>query len=445
MSMAPVVDETEESQESTSTRVESAASEAEVPSNPPEDPSSGTNGAGTPLDPEADPAGRGATSPGTAPPTSPGSEDAAGAVSTLASRRKRTSRKAEELITVLSEYRGQRILIVIQGSPDPDAIASAWALRRIAAACEVDSRILYFHPVSHPENRALLKTLEIEAYPYDETVDLEGFAGYAIVDHQDTSFPISDVLPEATPLLGHVDHHRSLGQAEGRFTDIRESSGSTSAIFAEYLQHGPVGLSSGDPQDARLATALLHGIRTDTDNFFLARDIDFQAAGYLSTFADRDLLRIISTQLISSKAMDILQRSLEKKEIRGTFLFSGVGYVRGEDRDGIAQAADYLLRREGVETVVVFGIVDEGVIDGSLRTRSQSLDPDTFLKDILGMNESGKHYGGGRQDKGGFQVPIGIFKNAADKKLLWNIVVQTMRNLFYTKLGVSQESETDIG
>lgn len=440
MSMAPVKEESEESQEATPASVESAVSEES--SNPPVAPAAGANGAGAPRDPElpSDPA----AAPGTVPPGGVEEHPSAG-VNSRAARRKRTSRKAEELITVLSEYRGQRILIVIQGSPDPDAIASAWALRRIAAACEVDSRILYFHPVSHPENRALLKTLEIEAYPYDETVDLEGFAGYAIVDHQDTSFPISDVLPEATPLLGHVDHHRSLGQAEGRFTDIRESSGSTSAIFAEYLQHGPVGLSSGDPQDTRMATALLHGIRTDTDNFFLARDIDFQAAGYLSNFADRDLLRIISTQLISSKAMDILQKSLEKKEIRGTFLFSGVGYVRGEDRDGIAQAADYLLRREGVETVVVFGIVDEGVIDGSLRTRSQSLDPDTFLKDILGMNESGKHYGGGRQDKGGFQVPIGIFKNAADKKLLWNIVVQTMRNLFYTKLGVSQESETDIG
>lgn len=360
-------------------------------------------------------------------------------------RQEKRARKAEELLKVLSEYQGERILIAIQGSPDPDSIASAWALRHIAAACEVDSRILYFHPVSHPENRALLKTLEIEAYQYDESFDLDGFAGYAIVDHQDTSFPIADVLPDSTPLLGHVDHHRSLGHAEGRFSDIRESSGSTSAIFAEYLQHGPVGLNSGEPQHARLATALLHGIRTDTDNFFIAREIDFHAAAYLSTFADRDLLRIISTQLISSKAMDILQKSLEKKEIRGTFLFSGVGFVRGEDRDGIAQAADYLLRREGVDTVVVFGIVDEAVIDGSLRTRSQSLDPDTFLKDILGMNESGKHYGGGRQDKGGFQVPIGIFRNAADKKLLWNIVVQTMRNLFYTKLGVSQELEPDIG
>lgn len=355
------------------------------------------------------------------------------------------SAKAEELCAVLRDYRGQKILIVIQGSPDPDSIASAWALRHIAAHCEVDSRILYFHPVSHPENRALLKTLEIEVSQYGENVEVVGYAGYAIVDHQDTSFPISDVLPKSTPLLSHVDHHRSLGSQEGRFTDIRESSGSTSAIFAEYLQYGPVGLSSGDPQDTKLATALLHGIRTDTDSFFNARDIDYRAAAYLSNFGDRDLLRIISTQLISAKAMDILQRTLEKKEIRQNFLISGVGYVRSEDRDGIAQAADYLLRREGVDTVVVFGMVDETVIDGSLRTRSQSLDPDSFLKDILGVDASGKHYGGGRQDKGGFQIPIGIFRNASDKKLLWNIVVQTMRNLFYTKLGVSQEGEPDIG
>lgn len=349
------------------------------------------------------------------------------------------SRKAEELVQVLSDYRGQRILVVIQGSPDPDSIASAWALRHISASVEVEVTILYFHPISHPENRALLKTLDIEVYQYDESWDLSGYAGYAIVDHQDTTFPVSDVLPGGTPLLSHVDHHRALGAPEGKFTDIRESSGSTSAIFAEYLQYGPFGLRSGEPNDTRLATALLHGIRTDTDDYFLAKDIDYLASAYLTNYADRDLLRIISAQSISSKAMDILQRALERKEIRGNFLFSGVGFVRSEDRDGIAQAADYLMRREGIDTVVAFGIVDEAVIDGSLRTRSQSLDPDQFLKDILGQNEAGKAYGGGRQDKGGFQIPIGIFKNAGEKKLLWDIVVQTMRNMFFTKLGVTDE------
>ncbi len=351
------------------------------------------------------------------------------------------TRKVNQLCDVLREYRGQRILVAIQGSPDPDSIASAWALRRIAAGFEVETKIVYFHPISHPENRALLKTLEIEMQQYDESMDLGQFAGYAIVDHQDTRLPADAILSQSPPLLSHVDHHRATGASEGRFTDIRENSGSTSAIFAEYLQHGPVGLRPGDISDVRLATAMMHGIRTDTDAFFLAKDIDHQAAGYLSVYADRDLLRIISAQSISSKAMDILQRALERKQIRGNFLFSGVGFVRAEDRDGIAQAADYLLRREGIDTVVVFGIIDEAVIDGSLRTRSQSLDPDQFLKDLLGANELGKAYGGGRQDKGGFQVPIGIFKNAGDKKLLWSIVVQTMENLFYTKLGVKDEPD----
>jgi nanoRNase/pAp phosphatase (c-di-AMP/oligoRNAs hydrolase) len=230
-----------------------------------------------------------------------------------------------------------------------------------------------------------------------------------------------------------------VGTSEGLFTDIRESSGSTSAIFSEYLQTSAFGLRSGESSDSKLATALLHGIRTDTDDFILAKDIDYRAAAYLTTFADRDLLRIISAQSISAKAMDILQRALEKKEIRSNFLFSGVGFVRAEDRDGIAQAADYLLRREGIDTVVVFGIIDDNVIDGSLRTRSQSLDPDLFLKDILGMDASGKAYGGGRQDKGGFQIPLGIFRNAGEKKLLWNIVHQTMQNLFFTKLGIKDE------
>lgn len=387
--------------------------------------------------------------PDSTPPPRPATGEASTPRANLADARQtslaeRRAQKVQELLEVLTEYRGESILIVIQGSPDPDSIASSWALRYLAAACQVDSKILYFHPVSHPENRALLKTLEINITQYDDTFDLDGFAGYAIVDHQDTTFPISDVLPANTPLLSHVDHHRAVGGHEGRFTDIRESSGSTSAIFAEYLQYGPVNLSAGDPQDSRLATALLHGIRTDTDSFFLARDIDFRAAGYLSQFADRDLLRIISTQLISSKAMDILQKSLEKKEIKGNFLFSGVGFVRSDDRDGIAQAADYLLRREGIDTVVVFGIVDECVIDGSLRTRSQSLDPDNFLKDMLGMDEAGKHYGGGRQDKGGFQIPLGIFRNAPEKKYLWSLVSQTMRNLFYTKLGVVDETSDEL-
>ena len=42
--------------------------------------------------------------------------------------------------------------------------------------------------------------------------------------------------------------------------------------------------------------------------------------------------------------------------------------MREEERDGIGQCADYLLHREGIETVVVYGIIGNSYIDGSLRT-----------------------------------------------------------------------------
>ena len=64
-------------------------------------------------------------------------------------------------------------------------------------------------------------------------------------------------------------------------------------------------------------------------------------------------------------------------------MFSGVGYVREEDRDGIGQCADYLLHREGIDTVIVYGVVGGEFVDGSLRTKSHTLDPDKWIKMFL--------------------------------------------------------------
>src|SRR3989338_9686088 len=133
--------------------------------------------------------------------------------------------------------------------------------------------------------------------------------------------------------------------------------------------------------------------------------------------------------------MDLTQVALQHKDIRETYLFSGVGYVREEDRDGIGQCADYLLHREGIETVVVYGIVGN-YVDGSLRTKSHTLDPDKWLKDLLGKKEDGTWYGGGRKDKGGFQIPLGVFSRFRDRELLWILIKKTIDELFYEKIGI---------
>ena len=124
-------------------------------------------------------------------------------------------------------------------------------------------------------------------------------------------------------------------------------------------------------------------------------------------------------------------------------MFSGVGFVRDEDRDAIGQCADYLLNREGIETVVVYGVVGNAIIDGSLRTKSHTLDPDKWLKDVFGADENGKHYGGGRKDKGGFQIPLGVFSRCNDRELLWILIKKTIDELFYQKIGLEESANID--
>lgn len=350
-----------------------------------------------------------------------------------ASRRK----KVQELEKALEEISGQKMLIVIKGPPDPDSIASAWAHKFICQHFNVESQILYFDPISHAENRALVKTLEVEMLQYKAGVDLSDYSTYSIVDAPSEEFPAQDALPKDTPLFSLVDHHKKTGKVKAKFIDIRENIGATCSIYSEYLQYGTATLSQNRTEDTSIATALHHGIRTDTDNFLLAREMDWLAAAYLSRFADRDILRIIACSPIPANMMDILQKSLQNKEIRDHYIFAGVHYVREVDRDGIAQAADYLVRREGIDTVVVFGIVEDQYIHGSLRTRSSTIDPDAFLKDVLGSDkETGRSYGGGRLDKGGFQIPLSIFGSCSDKDLLWQLVAATIKEKFMKKLGV---------
>lgn len=350
--------------------------------------------------------------------------------------------KTEELIDVLDKATGKRLLICIKGYPDPDNISTCLALSYMAAQFDIQSTILHFEQISHHENRALVKKLDLDIEEYNDQFDYSSYDYYAVNDSQNTELPIK--LPETCELLVFVDHHRKLGTIKSYFLDIRENVGSTAAIYGEYLGHPRFSFTGDTLEQAKIATALMHGVRTDTDNFVNATPADYKASELLSRYVDKDLLALISRQSIPAKTMDLTQIALQRKDIRGTFMFSGVGYVRDEDRDGIGQCADYLLNREGIDTVVVYGVVGGEFVDGSLRTKSHTLDPDKWIKDVFGQDQHGVYYGGGRKDKGGFQIPLGVFGKCSDKELLWILIKKTIDELFYDKIGIGDsESSSD--
>lgn len=343
---------------------------------------------------------------------------------------------ANRLRELLEGLRGERHIIAIRGYPDPDSIGSAMAHSYVAQQFDISSTILYFDDISHHENRALVKKLAIEMVRCAEGTDLSGHDRLVVVDAQMLELPPALVN---LPVLSVVDHHKVQGEVEASFIDIREDSGSTSSIYAEYLAAGLAPMDRENPECSKLASALLYGIRSDTDNYLLAREIDYRAAAYLAPYADHDLLTSISMQSISARTMEITQRAFATKVIADTYLLAGVSYVRDEDRDSIGQAADYLLRREGIDTVISYGIVNNQFVDGSLRTTSDVVDPDRFLKELFGVDSHGVPYGGGRSDKGAFKIPLGPFARCGDRELLWRMVQRTIEDLFFNKIGISRD------
>jgi nanoRNase/pAp phosphatase (c-di-AMP/oligoRNAs hydrolase) len=349
--------------------------------------------------------------------------------------------EAANLFAALEKASGKKLLIAIKGYPDPDNIACALTLQWFAGHYNISSTIVHFEEISHHENRALVKKLDLELERWNPDFDITKYDYFAINDSQSPELPIK--LPPTCELLVFVDHHRTLGTVKGHFVDIREHVGSTSAIYIEYLMNSPVTFSGETPEETKIATALMHGIRSDTDNFVNATPHDFRASEFIAKYLDKDLLSLISRQSIPAKTMDLTQIALQRKDIRSNFMFCGVGYVRDEDRDGIGQCADYLLNREGIETVVVYGVVGNEFIDGSLRTKSHILDPDKWLKDVFGQDKNGLYYGGGRKDKGGFQIPLGVLTKCPDKELLWILIKKTIDELFYEKIGVEGKANSD--
>lgn len=346
-------------------------------------------------------------------------------------------KKWQELRAVLARHSGQKLLVVLTGYPDPDNIASGLAHKFLAKPFEIETTLLCFHEVSHQENRVLVKRLEIDLPLYSEKFDLQPYSLYAFVDTQKVECPITDKLRDKT-LLSFVDHHKRLGDIAAEFVDIREDAASTCAIYSEYLRaQYPQGLNPSETEHVRLATALMHGLRSDTLDLLEASRLEFEAAAYLWPCVDQALLRKISAQSMAPAVMDMIHQALERKQILDNFLFTDVGFVRREYRDGIPQTAEFLLQREGIDTVLVFGIVEGKTIDGSLRTRSDTLTPDTFLKKTFGLDEEKQsYYGGGNiKDKGGFQIPLGFLGQHSDRELLYRLTWELVQEKFLDGIG----------
>jgi nanoRNase/pAp phosphatase (c-di-AMP/oligoRNAs hydrolase) len=324
---------------------------------------------------------------------------------------------------------GEALTVVCHNNPDPDCLASALALGRIAAAAGIDERrILYSGTISHQQNRAFVNLLEVDLLQFDveEVVNRGEGELLAFVDH---SVPGSNnEVPEGTPVDVVIDHHPAEG-VEGRYVDHRESVGASATILTEYLQALDV------EADTTLATALLFAIRRETLGFLRgATPAEYAAAGFLHPAADRDLLRKLSSPAVSSATVDAIADAIHNREVRGAVLISHVG--RTSERDALPQAADYLATLEGIETAVVFGIVGDAI-----HLSGRSTDSRTHIGEVLhdAFGEVGS--AGGHREMAGGEIPLGIFAGETDEESLVAMVERVVTSRLVRELNLPLDDE----
>jgi nanoRNase/pAp phosphatase (c-di-AMP/oligoRNAs hydrolase) len=350
---------------------------------------------------------------------------------------------------ILEAQRGKRHLIVLQDYPDPDAISSAYAHQLISAAFDIQTDIIYAGRISHVQNIALVRLLDIELIRYEG--ELPGLYDAAVfLDNQGTTCEeiVAALEAKGIPPIIVVDHHEKQGRLAAEFSDIR-AVGATATIYAEYLAQGLIEIDRSKKEHLLVATALMHGLMTDTHNFIGAQPADFQAAAFLSQFSDSDLLLQIMSQSRSKQVMETIHRALGNRVIIENFSLAGVSYLRAEDRDAIPQAADFLLTEGNIHTAIVYGIVTgndhrEALI-GSMRTTQITINPDEFIKAAFGKDVRGYYYGGGKVAAGGFEIPVGFLSgnhNELYQELKWQVYDNQVKHKIFAKIGVPLKTES---
>ncbi|HEX5725941.1 MAG TPA: DHH family phosphoesterase [Longimicrobiaceae bacterium] len=358
-----------------------------------------------------------------------------------------------ELARLLEQRRGERHIVAIQDFPDPDAISSALAYRELARAFGIEADIVYEGLISHPENLALVNLLEIRLTRFEEgETRLDGYAAAVFVDNQGTTTHLTGRLREAgVPTLAVIDHHDPQDALDPIFADVRPV-GACATLFTEYLRSGAVlRLSAAEERHVQLATALMHGLHSETDGFVRARPAEYEAAAYLSRFMEPDLLERVLCVQKSHGTLRVIEEALRRRTVRSGFSVAGVGYVRRSDRDAIPQAADFLLTEENVHTVVVYGLLggadddEREVVSGSLRTVRPTLAVDRYLKEALGEDLHGQPYGGGRARAGGFEIDTGFLAgetdDAQERAMKWELFDRRIRHRLFCAAGIDDEAD----
>jgi len=286
-----------------------------------------------------------------------------------------------------------RILALMQDNPDPDALASALALRELVRA-RLKKRVAigYGGICGRAENVAMMEELRIDAR-HVTPAGLDHYPIVCLVDAQPRSG--NSILISRDPQIV-IDHHllpkKHAWTAE--FVDIRPGYGSTSTILYEYLQAAKI------HPNPKLATALFYGIQSDTQD--LGREsntADIKAYRDLFLIADKKKLSRIRHAPVPADYFEMLVNGLSTCAVAGTTILSYIPSCHNADM--IAEMADFLLRLRGMRAAVCYGVYGDKILLSARTVDARGNAAKRMKRVVSRIGASGGH-----RTMAGGQIPI---------------------------------------
>lgn len=278
-----------------------------------------------------------------------------------------SAEKLKRLLELVSPDDTLAVLI----NADPDAMASALALKRIFWRKVKKSLVFHINVIKRADNLALVKLLKIDQ-EHIRNLNSSEVTKWAIVDSQ----PHHDKRFSRFQFDIIIDHHPVDPDSVAPFLDIHEDYGATSTIMTEYLRAAKIKPSP------KLATALFHGIKTDTENFArpsLPNDIN--AFRYLYQFANLNILKKIESSELTKKTLNSFRTAMENL----TF-FRDIAFIhmdRVKDPDILVLIADFFLKMAEATWCIVSGVYGQKLVV-ILRNAGFRLDAGKMAQKLFG-------------------------------------------------------------
>ncbi len=290
--------------------------------------------------------------------------------------------------------------------PDPDALAAAYGMQVFLKANGVEATICYAGRIEKNSTRRMMEEFGIEAVHIDDIPQMAEEDYIVTVDAQKYNSNITDFPGDE---VACIDHHPTMIPCAYEYSDIR-ICGACCSIVTDYF------IQSDTTMDSNTATALLYGMKMDTDSFNRGvTDFDIAMFGYLHKIADNQKINSMY-----NNNMEIEDLHAYGEAIRNIQIYENIGFARiGFDCPDalIAMISDFILGLDVVELAVVYAVRNGGY-KFSVRNETAIYHAGTITQKALnGLGGGGGHFtmAGGVITKEGMKM-LGDNPNFAIRK-----------------------------